>query len=75
VAIGVSRVSDDPEALALGGGEDFELVFAASDAARVEAAFAEAGLGRPIRVGRCTADSGERRLGEGPLPVAGWEHR
>jgi thiamine-monophosphate kinase len=75
VAIGVSRVSDDPEALALGGGEDFELVFAASDPARVEAAFAESGLGRPIRVGRCTADAGERRLGEGPLPVAGWEHR
>jgi len=29
VAIGVSRVSDEAEALALGGGEDYELVFAA----------------------------------------------
>jgi thiamine-monophosphate kinase len=75
VAIGVNRVSDDPETLALGGGEDFELVFAAPDPGRVEAAFAEAGLGRPIRVGRCTADAGERRLGDGGLPLVGWEHR
>lgn len=74
VAIGVSRVSDDPEALALGGGEDYELVFTAPDPGAVEAAFASAGLGVPLRIGRCTADASERRLGDGELPVLGWEH-
>jgi thiamine-monophosphate kinase len=75
VAIGVSRVSDDPEALALGGGEDYELVFAAPDPERVEATFAELGLGVPLRIGRCTDDPAERRLRDGDLPVSGWEHR
>ena len=75
VAIGVSRVSDTPEDLALGGGEDYELVFAAPDPERVEDAFAEAGLGVPIRIGRCTADPTERRLRDGELPAVGWEHR
>jgi len=75
VAIGVSRVSDDPEALALGGGEDYELVFAAPDPSRVEATFAERGLGIPLRIGRCTEDPAERRLGDGDLPALGWEHR
>jgi thiamine-monophosphate kinase len=75
VAIGVSRVSDDPETMALGGGEDYELVFAAPDRARVEAAFAAAGLGVPLAIGRCTADPAERRLRDRDLPPLGWEHR
>ncbi|MGH9264613.1 MAG: thiamine-phosphate kinase [Acidimicrobiales bacterium] len=75
VAIGVSRVSDDPEALALGGGEDYELVFTAPDPARVETIFAELGLGKPLRIGRCTADPAERRLRDAELPKLGWEHR
>ena len=75
VAIGVNRVSDDAEALALGGGEDYELVFTAPDPDRVEAHFDGAGLGRPLRIGRCTDDPAERRLRGGDLPVAGWEHR
>ncbi len=74
VATGVARFSDDPEALALGGGEDYELLLAAPDPGAVEAEFAEAGLPVPIRVGRCTADPGERRLRDGPLPALGWEH-
>jgi thiamine-monophosphate kinase len=74
VAIGVSRVTDRPEELALGGGEDYELVFAAPDADRVEAAFTEAGLGVPLRIGHCTADPNERRLRDGELPTLGWEH-
>jgi thiamine-monophosphate kinase len=74
VAIGVSRVSDRPEELALGGGEDYELVFAAPDPDRIEGAFAEAGLGLPLRIGRCTADPRERRLRDGELPSLGWEH-
>jgi thiamine-monophosphate kinase len=75
VAIGVSRVSDDPESLALGGGEDYELLFAAPDPDRVEALFAERGLGIPLRIGRCTDDPAERRLRDADLPVLGWEHR
>lgn len=75
VAIGVSRVCDSPESVALGGGDDYELVFAASDPEQVEVVFGELGLGIPIRIGSCTADAGERRLGEGELPEVGWEHR
>ena len=75
VAIGVSRVSDDPEALALGGGEAYELLFTASDPDRVASTFADLGLGTPLRIGRCTDDPSERRLRDGDLPVLGWEHR
>ncbi|HUQ64059.1 MAG TPA: thiamine-phosphate kinase [Acidimicrobiales bacterium] len=74
VAIGVSRVSDVPEAVALGGGEDYELLFTAPDPLVVEAEFALAGLGKPLAIGRCTADPSERRLRDGELPVLGWEH-
>ncbi len=75
VAIGVSRASDDPEGLALGGGDDYELLFTAPERGRVEAVFAEADLGLPLVIGRVTDDPAERRLGDGPLPQAGWEHR
>ena len=74
VPIGMSRVSDDPEGLALGGGEDYELVFSAPDADRVETIFAELGLGKPIRFGRCTGNPAERRLRDAELPAVGWVH-
>lgn len=74
VAVGLARYCDDPEAVALGGGEDYELLFAAPDAAAVEEAFAAAGLVAPLRIGVCTGDPGERRLRDGPLPEVGWEH-
>ncbi|HET7488951.1 MAG TPA: thiamine-phosphate kinase [Acidimicrobiales bacterium] len=59
---------------ALGGGEDYELVFAAHDPVRVAGAFAAAGLPPPVEIGRCTADPAERTLAGRPLPAAGWEH-
>lgn len=74
VAVGVARAVDDPEALALGGGEDYELLFAAPDPDRVVAGFAAAGLPAPIAVGRCTGNAGELMLGDRPLPLTGWEH-
>ena len=74
VASGVSRMVRDPEATALGGGEDYELLFSAADPNGVEAAFARAGLRPPVRVGVCTADPTERRLRDRPLPLVGWEH-
>ena len=60
------------EADALGGGEDYALVFTAPDATAVRAAFA--GLAAPELIGVCTEDPGERRLRGRPLPVTGWEH-
>jgi thiamine-monophosphate kinase len=68
VAEGATR--DD----ALGGGDDYELLLAAPSAGAVRAAFEGAGLTPPVVIGRCTADPGERRLGDGPLPEGGWEH-
>ncbi len=59
---------------ALGGGEDYELVFTASQRSPLQAAFAEAGLREPIHIGRCTPDAGTLRLGDEPLPRVGWEH-
>ena len=64
----------DPET-ALTWGDDYELVFAAPDATAVFAAFDAAGLEPPIEIGGCTATKDERRLGSGPLPEGGWEHR
>jgi len=60
---------------ALGGGEDYELVFAAGDADSVSRAFASAGLRAPVQIGACVADPATRRLGLEPLEALGWEHR
>jgi len=60
---------------ALGGGEDYELVFAASDHKAVMQAFEAEGLRRPILLGICVADASTRRLGDEPLVALGWEHR
>ena len=59
---------------ALGGGEDYELVFTAPDPGDVAAAFAEAGLRPPLAIGVCTTDPAERSLAGKPLASAGWEH-
>lgn len=61
------------EAEALGGGEDYELVFTAAGAG-VAAAFAAAGLRPPQRIGRCVADPSLRRLRGQQLGRLGWEH-
>ncbi|HUY29821.1 MAG TPA: thiamine-phosphate kinase [Acidimicrobiales bacterium] len=60
---------------ALGGGEDYELVFAAPDPERVRAAFAAAGLAEPVAIGTCVADPWIRTLDGAPLAVTGFEHR
>lgn len=74
VAAGVEKATDDVEAMALGGGEDYELVFTSALRSRVDDAFSAAGLRRPLVIGRCTEDPSERRLRDGPLPRLGWEH-
>lgn len=82
VASGVGVVLDDvPVAAgatrddALGGGEDYELVFAARDRGTVSSAFAAAGLRAPLRIGECVRDPAVRRIGDEPLEASGWEHR
>jgi thiamine-monophosphate kinase len=59
---------------ALGGGEDYELVFSAADPEVVTSAFAQAGLRPPLRIGTCTGDRTERRLDGRRLEPRGWEH-
>lgn len=61
---------------ALGGGEDYELCFVATDPARVTAGFAAAGLRPPVAVGVTTGEAAvlvEDGSGTRPL-VGGWEH-
>ena len=60
---------------ALGGGEDYELVFTAPDAQKVEAEFTGAGLRVPIRVGSIVGDPKTRTLGGTPLLPSGFTHR
>lgn len=74
VAAGVELVTDDVGGLALGGGEDYELVFTAGAVGPVRDGFAAAGLRPPMLIGRCSSEPTERRLGEASLPVTGWEH-
>ena len=57
---------------ALGGGEDYALVFCAPGSADLATAFA--GLVTPIMVGRCTDDPDERTLAGRPLAATGYEH-
>jgi thiamine-monophosphate kinase len=75
VGLRLDRVPVAPgatEADALGGGEDYALVFCTPDEGAVASAFA--GLVQPVRIGVCTADPLERVLRGGPLPLVGWEH-
>ena len=60
---------------ALGGGEDYELVFAAPDADRVNVMFKDADLRAPIAIGSFVADPEVRQLNKEPLPRSGFEHR
>jgi thiamine-monophosphate kinase len=76
VVLDTVPVADEAEPQeALLGGDDYELLFAASDGDAVVAAFSDAGLPAPIEIGRCTAHVDELRLGADPLPRGGWEHR
>ena len=62
------------EAEAVGGGDDYELVWCCPAGAPVLEGFAERGLDEPIRVGCCTADRAIRTLRGGALGVGGWDH-
>jgi thiamine-monophosphate kinase len=62
---------------ALGGGEDYELLFAVapSDVDALGERFDEAGLREPVRLGRIVDDPELRVLGTSPLERLGWQHR
>jgi thiamine-monophosphate kinase len=60
------------EAEALGGGEDYVLVFCAPAEVDIPAAFRE--LDPPARIGVCVARTSTRTLAGRPLDHAGWEH-
>ncbi|HXW39145.1 MAG TPA: thiamine-phosphate kinase, partial [Acidimicrobiales bacterium] len=60
---------------ALGGGEDYALLVAASDPDRLGAAFAEADLPEPVCIGRCTDRPGHLLLHGARLGEAGWRHQ
>jgi len=60
---------------ALTGGEDYELVLATPDPARLIEAFADRGLRRPLVIGACTGPALGFVLDGGPLPGGGWRHR
>ncbi|MCU4183797.1 thiamine-phosphate kinase [Acidiferrimicrobium sp. IK] len=57
---------------AVGGGEDYQLIFSAPDADAVRTAFG--GLPAPSVVGRVVADPGTRTFKGSALPPAGWQH-
>jgi thiamine-monophosphate kinase len=62
------------EAEALAGGEDYELLIATPDPARIVAAYSAAGLGAPMAIGVCTGDRARRTLRGVALEMKGFEH-
>ena len=59
---------------ALAGGEDYELLIATDDPARLRRQFVDRGLAEPITLGRMTAEPAVRTLGGQPLERRGWQH-
>ncbi len=61
---------------ALGGGEDYELVIAASrtQAEEIRTAFDAARLRPPLQIGAVVGDSERRTLGDKRLARLGWQH-
>jgi thiamine-monophosphate kinase len=58
---------------AIGGGDDYVLVFSAPCDDSVAEAFT--GLPAPIRIGTCVGNPALRLFRGAPLPATGWEHR
>lgn len=71
---GIPVAAGASEADALGGGEDYELIFAAPDAEVVATAFIAAHLRTPLALGRLTPERSARWLRGEQMDVLGWEH-
>ncbi|MGC9155884.1 MAG: thiamine-phosphate kinase [Ferrimicrobium sp.] len=59
---------------ALGGGEDFELLFTAPQPNLVYGEFAKARLTRPLAIGTIVPNSADRTLNDAPLDPMGYRH-
>lgn len=60
---------------ALGGGDDYALLFTLPPGLSPVPVFEAAGLRAPCRLGSCVADASRRQLAGSPLAPLGWEHR
>jgi thiamine-monophosphate kinase len=60
---------------AISGGEDYELLIATNDAARLRMIFFDRGLPAPLTIGVVEADPAKRTLAGEPLSRRGYEHR
>ena len=68
VAAGASQAD------ALGGGDDYELVWSCPPQVDAVAEFEALGLRPPVPIGACVGDTRERRVGHVPLGTRGWDH-
>ena len=59
---------------ALGGGDDYVLIFTGPPGVEMGQAFAAAGLAEPYCVGTCTPAGSPRALSGEPLSPSGWQH-
>jgi thiamine-monophosphate kinase len=60
---------------AIGGGEDYELLIATDNAARLRMIFLDRGLRMPLTIGRVVADASRRTLRGEPFEPRGWQHQ
>jgi thiamine-monophosphate kinase len=60
---------------AIGGGEDYELLIATDDAARLRLVFQDRGLRAPLTIGTVVADEATRTLRGLAFEPRGWQHQ
>jgi thiamine-monophosphate kinase len=60
---------------AISGGEDYELLIAADDAARLRLVFQDRGLRAPLKIGVVVKDVTQRTLRGEEFERRGWQHQ
>jgi thiamine-monophosphate kinase len=69
----VAEGASDDEAIS--GGEDYELLIATDDVARLRLVFQDRGLRAPISIGRVVANPTTRTLRGAAFERRGWQHQ